>query len=59
MDNKIKAIFKDKCPHCDKEIVIRLDVPAPTGEILDPKEAEEILKNVVDENDTSQTSQVE
>jgi hypothetical protein len=46
MDNPIKILVKESCPHCNKEILIEVKSLLPTVDILTIEDIEE-SKNIV------------
>lgn len=52
MDNVIKMVVPCACPHCGKEIVVSINQPYPTVDVLSPDEASDDIKNVIENYDT-------
>lgn len=51
---EVKMILPCQCPHCGKDIVVKLDIPSPeiTG-VIKTEDVDENIKNLINEkNDT-------
>jgi len=54
---EVKMVIPCKCPECDKDIVIKLDIPAPNiTDVLKAEDIDEDIKKLINENrnDTSE-----
>lgn len=60
-ENVIKMISPCLCPHCGKSIVVNVDLPHPTLDIMAPEEAPEDVKEIINQNnnDISKTNTTE
>lgn len=54
MDDSIKMVVPCECPHCGEPIVLNINQPHPTIDVLTPEETPDDIKNVIVNNDSSQ-----
>lgn len=38
------------CPHCNKAVVVRLEVPTPLAEVFKPEEMPDNIRDLINEN---------
>lgn len=53
MDDSIKMVVPCTCPHCGGEIVVGINQPYPTIDVLTPEQAPDDIKNVIENYDTT------
>ena len=51
MEDSIKMVVAGKCPHCMEDIIININNPHPTVDIIKPGEVDEDIKNLLDTQD--------
>jgi len=49
MEDATKMVVEGQCPHCAGGIVININAPHPTVDILSPDDVDENIKNVLSE----------
>jgi hypothetical protein len=55
MEQTIKMVVPCDCPHCGQQIILNINQPYPTVDVLTPQELPEEIKNVIEnQNDTPQ-----
>ena len=54
MDESIKMVVPCACPHCGEPIVLNINQPYPTIDVLTPEQTPDDIKNVIVKNDTPQ-----
>ena len=52
MDDSIKMVVPCTCPHCGKEIVVGINQPYPSVDVVTADEAPDDIKNVIEQHDT-------
>lgn len=52
-EESTKMVLPCTCPHCDKPIVIDLDVPHPTIDVMMPEEVPEEIQNIIENQNDS------
>lgn len=51
-DPEVKMVLPCVCPHCGKDLVIKLDVPSPNvTDVLKSEDVSEDIKKLINEND--------
>lgn len=52
MDESIKMVVPCACPHCGKDIVVGINQPYPTIDVLTADQAPDDIKNVIEKYET-------
>lgn len=53
-NDSIKMVVPCVCPHCGDQIVVNINQPYPTIDVLSPDQAPDDIKNVIENHDTTQ-----
>lgn len=54
MNETIKMVVPCECPHCGNPIVLNINQPYPTVDVMRPEEAPDEIKNVIDNHDITE-----
>lgn len=53
-----KMVLPCPCPHCGEMVVVALETPHPTAQIMTPEDTpEDIKKLILDQNDNPETAE--
>lgn len=44
---QVKMVLPCQCPHCGKDIIIKLDTPTPYIEVVKPEDVDENIKKLL------------
>lgn len=54
MENEsIKMVLSCDCPHCGQQIIVNINQPHPSVDVIHPDQAPDEIKNVIDNHDTT------
>jgi hypothetical protein len=59
MDNSIKMVVPCSCPHCGAEIVLNINQPHPSIDVMTPDQVPDEIKNVIQNHDTTEAVDAE